>query len=197
MLRVAMIMNLVAYSVVASQPLAYMLVLSKARRALSAPAFIETRQCIDVVMNRRVPVIYLGALATLLIVLALSAHTRKWNMLATAGVAFVCLVTHLARTMLENVPINSAIHRWSTTNCAEDWEKDRAKSFRIFSYRQVVLFAGFLSLLVGPVFQLLQPTENRKSTLPVGRAEASSGRAYFGGGHELQRSETHREPRGC
>lgn len=152
MTRIAIITNLVAYSVVASQPLFYVVAMSSAQRALSAPAYIELRQHINSVMSRRVSVIYLSTLATLLVLLAASYRSWNRNLLITSGIALVCLVIDIILMVRENVPINSVIDRWSTTNYPKDWEDYRAKWFAIFNYRQVVLLVGFLSLLVGAVF---------------------------------------------
>jgi hypothetical protein len=146
MTRIAIIANLVAYSIIVSQPLFYMLAMTSAQRALSAPAYVELRQPINSVMSRRVPVIYSITLVTVSILLVLSFS-------ATTLVALVCLLVDIVFMMRENVPINRVIDRWSTTDYPEDWETYRTKWFAIFAYRQVVLLVGFLSLLFGAVFQ--------------------------------------------
>jgi hypothetical protein len=152
MIRIAIISNLIAYSIVASQPLAYMVVMGRAQRALSPAAYIELRQCINPVMTRRVPVIYLSTLATVLLLLVLSLRIGNWSGIVTATVALLCLVIDILFMLRENVPINGVIDQWSTTNYPEDWEHYRTKWFAIFAYRQVVLLVGFFSLLVGAVF---------------------------------------------
>jgi len=153
MIRIAIITNLIAYSIVVSQPLAYMLVMGRAQRSLSPAAYIELRQCINPIMTRRVPVIYLSTLATVLLLLVLSLRIRNWSGLVTATVALLCLVIDILFMMRENLPINGVIDQWSTTNYPENWEHYRTKWFAIFTYRQVVLLIGFFSLLVGAVFQ--------------------------------------------
>jgi hypothetical protein len=153
MVRIAIITNLIAYSVVVSQPLFYIVALGRAQRALSAPAYIELRQCINSVMTRRVSVIYSSALATGLLVLVLSLRLQNWSGLATATVALLCLVIDIILMMRENVPINAVIDQWSTTNYPEDWERYRTKWFGIFAYRQVLLLVGFFALLVGAATQ--------------------------------------------
>jgi hypothetical protein len=153
MIRIAIITNLVAYSIVASQPLAYIVVMSSAQRALSAPAYIELRQRINPLMSRRLPAIYLGALVVALSLIVASARFANWNVLVTTTIAFLCLVMDVILMMRENLPINAVIDRWSPTNYPEDWEGYRTKWFAIFAYRQVVLLLGFFSLLVGAAFQ--------------------------------------------
>jgi len=152
-IRIAILTNLLAYSTVVSQPLFYIVAMTSAQRALSGSAYVELRQHINSVMNRRVPVIYLTTLVTILALLVLSWRARSWNVLITTIFGLVCLLVDIALMMRENLPINGVIDRWSTTSYPEDWEAYRNKWFAIFGYRQVVLLVGFISLLVGAVFQ--------------------------------------------
>ena len=152
-MRIAILANLIAYSIVVSQPLAYIVVMTSAQRALAAPAFIELRQRINAVMTRRVPVIYLITLATTLMLLVLSMISGDWSVLVTTMVGLLCLVVDVVFMLRENAPINGVIDQWSATDYPEDWQDYRSKWFAIFAYRQVALLAGFLSLLIGAVFQ--------------------------------------------
>jgi hypothetical protein len=153
MIRIAMVLNLIAYAVVVSQPLAYLLFLGEAQRALSATAYIELRQRINPVMTRRVPAIYLTALATVLLVLVLSLRVGSASGVVTSALALLCLLVDVFFMVRENVPINGVMDRWSTTDYPEDWEHYRSRWFAIFAYRQVVLLVGFLALLAGAVFR--------------------------------------------
>jgi hypothetical protein len=153
MIRIAIVANLVAYSIVASQPLAYVFFLGRAQRALSAPAYIELRQRINPVMNRRVPIVYVAALAAAILLLVLSARTARWNVVVTTAIALLCLVIDVIFMTRESGPLNAAVDRWSTTSYPEDWERYRTKWFAVFAYRQVVLLIGLFSLLVGAAFQ--------------------------------------------
>jgi hypothetical protein len=153
MIRIAAIASVLAYAIVVSQPLAYLVFLTKAQRALSAPAYIELRQRINPVMSRRLGWIYLGALATVVLLLVLSLRSGSWNVLAAATVALLCLLVDGMLMLRENVPINSVIDRWSITDYPADWQDYRSKWFAVFGRRQVVLLVGFLSLVVGAVIQ--------------------------------------------
>jgi len=153
MIRSAILVNLVAYSIVVSQPLAYLLFLGQAQRALSAAAYIELRQRINPVMIRRLPVVYLSTLATGLLLLVLSWRMGDWVGSVTAACGILCLVIDLLLMTRANVPINSVIDQWSTTQYPEDWERYRAQWLGVFTYRQVVLLVGFFSLLLGASIQ--------------------------------------------
>jgi len=152
-IRIAILTNLLAYSTVVSQPLFYIVAMTSAQSALSGSAYVELRQHINSVMNRRVPVIYLTTLVTILALLVISWRARSWNVLITTILGLVCLLVDIALMMRENLPINGVIDRWSTTSYPGDWEAYRNKWFAIFGYRQAVLLVGFISLLVGAVFQ--------------------------------------------
>lgn len=67
--------------------------------------------------------------------------------------AYRCVVDYRSSLGINEykAPINSVIDRWSTTSYPQDWERYRAKWLAIFRYRQIVLVAGFIGLLVGAV----------------------------------------------
>ncbi|HZR82916.1 MAG TPA: hypothetical protein VFD92_17605 [Candidatus Binatia bacterium] len=152
MLRIATMTSLAAYSVVASQPLAYIFFMTAAQRALSAPAYVELRQRINPVMNRRVPAVYLVALATVLLLLALALAAGRWSLVATTTAALLCLVVDTAFMLRENAPINGIMDRWSPSAPPADWSDYREKWFAVYAYRQIAVLVGFLSLLVGAVY---------------------------------------------
>lgn len=153
MVRIAILTNLLAYSIVASQPLFYALALGRAQRALSGAAYVELRQRIDAVMKRRVPVLYPLALVTTLALVALAWRSRDGSVLVTAAFALVCLLVDAALMLRENVPLNEVIDRWSPADPPADWESYRSRWFAIFGYRQAVLLLGFVGLLAGAVFR--------------------------------------------
>ena len=153
MIRLAILTNLVAYSAVVSQPLFYIVALTTVQRALSAPAFVELRQRINAVMDRRIPVIYGTTLVTSLLLLVVSWRTGSATVLVTTIVALLCLVADAALMVRKNVPINAVMNRWSTTDYPGDWDGYRSRWFAVFGYRQIVLLIGYVSLLVGAAFQ--------------------------------------------
>lgn len=153
MIGISILVNLLAYSTIVSQPLFYLFALTSAQHALSGPAYIELRQRINAVMNRRVPVVYATTLLTTLVLLGLAWRADEARLLVTTVVALLCLVADVALMLRENVPINAVVDRWSTTDYPGDWVDYRRRWFAIFAYRQAILFVGFISLLIGAVFQ--------------------------------------------
>lgn len=153
MLRIALLSNLMAYTIVVCQPLAYLVFMSKAQQGLSAAAYIELRQRINPIMSRRVPVIYVAALVILLVLIGIAASGSSRHVLVTTSIALACLIIDLIFMLRENVPINGVVDGWSTTSYPADWERFRQQWFTTFAYRQVVLLVGYVSLLVGAVYQ--------------------------------------------
>lgn len=146
-----MLVNLIAYGLVASQPAAYLVFLGTAQRALSAPAYVELRQRINPVMSRRLPVLYGVTLVTELVLLVLAQRMGAGIVVVTTALALLCLVADAYFMLRASVPINAVMDRWSTAAYPDDWESSRAQWFAVFRYRQVALLIGFVSLAVGAV----------------------------------------------
>lgn len=153
MIAATLLASLLGYSIVVSQPLAYIVFLRKAQRTLSAPAYVELRQRINAVMNRRVSWIYLGTLAALLLQMVGAWRSGAWTVLACAAVATACLFADTYFMLHESVPINAAVDGWSPADPPADWADHREKWFAVFGKRQAVLLVGFSALLVGVVFR--------------------------------------------
>lgn len=147
------IASVLAYAVVVSQPLAYLVFLTAAQRALTAPAYIELRQRINPVMTRRLGTIYVAALVAVLLLLGLALRGGQGTVTAGAAVALLCLVVDAVLMLRENVPINRVIDGWSTTDYPAEWQHYRDRWFAVFSTRQVVLLIGFAAVVAGAVVQ--------------------------------------------
>ena len=149
MLSVALLASLFAYSLVASQPLFYLVALGGAQRALSASAYVELRQRINPLMVRRIPVIYGSALLALIALLVLSLRSGSGLLALAAGVALAGLLVDAVLMLRVSVPINTRIDAWTVADQPADWQEHRARWFAIFAYRSAALLAGFASLLAG------------------------------------------------
>lgn len=153
MLRIATLANLIAYSIVVSQPLAYAVFLGRVQQTLSPPAYVELRQRINPTMAARVPTIYVGTLLTLLSMIGLALREGASLTLATSVIALVCLLIDVLFMVRKNLPINRIVDQWSTTDIPADWARHRDAWFAAFGSRAIALFIGFLSALVGAVFR--------------------------------------------
>jgi hypothetical protein len=139
------------FAVVVSQPLFYLVALSRASGALSAPAYVELRQRINAVMNVRLVLLY-GATVVSTLVLIWAAVARGERLLAAAAlVALAGLVVDAIVAVRRNVPINTRMDGWSPTNVPADWQSQRAGWNAAFSIRQVVLGGAYAALLMGVI----------------------------------------------
>ena len=151
MLELATFTTLALFAVVVSQPLFYLVALSRASGALSAPAYVELRQRINEVMNVRLVPLY-GATLVSTLVLIWAAFARGERVLGAAAlIAVAGLVTDAVLAVRRNVPINTRMDGWSPTNVPADWETHRARWTAAFSTRQIVLAFAYSALLVGVV----------------------------------------------
>ncbi len=151
MIRIAILANLATFSLIVSQPLFYLMALTNAQRGLSAAAYIELRQRINPVMNKRVPLVYAAGLITGVLVLGLAFWSAQGLVLGTTLVALLCLLADVLFMTRESLPLNSVMDGWSPTDYPPDWQSYREEWLIMFGYRQVILLIGFASLLVGAV----------------------------------------------
>lgn len=152
MIRIAMLANLATFSIIVSQPLFYLLALTAAQRGLSAAAYIELRQRLNPVMNRRVPLLYGAALITSVGLLGLAYRAGNGFVLGTTVLALLGLIADLGYMIRKNVPINRVMDGWSPSNHPPDWHAYRDKWLGMFAYRQVLLAVAFVSLLTGAIY---------------------------------------------
>ena len=145
--------SLIFYTATVSQPLFYLIALGNASRNMRAPAYVEMRHRIDEQMRRNGAVVYYGTLFSTLLLVAV-AFFEKNSMLPFAILAFAGLIADISFMKRGNIPINAIINTWTPEQYPVDWERHRDQWLRYFSYRQIALFAGFLSLLAGVVFPL-------------------------------------------
>ena len=151
LLKITLLLNLLAWSIIAGQAYMYIISLTDVSKNLDAPGYIRFRQLTDRnFMAKYKWVIYAAMILTPLLCIL----TIKQNgfVLACSLVTLLCLVLDLVFTMKGNMPINKLINTWTVENYAPDWERYREKWLSIYSRRQVVTIAGFISLLIAALF---------------------------------------------
>jgi hypothetical protein len=143
--------TLALFALVASQPLFYLVALSRASGTLAGPAYVELRQRINAVMNVRLVPLYGATLATTGL-LAWLAFARGERLLGAAALAALAgLVADAILAVRRNVPINTQMDAWDPAAPPADWETQRARWRDAFATRQAVLSAAFALLLAGVV----------------------------------------------
>jgi len=150
--KIILLITLLSYSVIASQPFMYILALKHAQLNLDGNSYTALRKLINASMNNNFKyILYTTVFATLALIIV-NIKDPGGVVFITATIAFVALVVDIFLTLKGNLPINAAIDTWSPGNLPANWTDYRTSWFRIFHYRQVATIIGFASLLIGSVF---------------------------------------------
>ena len=150
--KIILLLTLIAYSVVVSQPFMYILALKNTQLALGGSSYTEVRQLIDANMRDTFKyVVYAVLLANLaLVIVNLKAPLSV--PFITALIAFIALIVDILLMVKGSMPLNEVINTWSPENYPVNWKDIRQQWFTVFQYRQIANGIGFLSLLAGVVF---------------------------------------------
>jgi hypothetical protein len=151
-IKIIMLINLLAYSFVVSQPFSYIIALRNVQREMQPAAYIELRQLTDKNFQVKFRIVLYVTLLTCSILTLLSSMDLTGLLFLTSAAALVGLVVEIILAVKGNVPINRVINSWSAGNYPANWEEYRSRWLSIFAKRQVVSIIGFLCLLVGAVF---------------------------------------------
>lgn len=151
MLGLATFVTLALFSLVASQPLFYLVSLGRASGGLSGPAYAELRQRINAVMNRRLVPLYGATLASALLLAWAALARGERGLAAAAALASAGLVADAVLAVRRNVPINAEMDHWSPSDPPADWATWRARWAAAFATRQIVLSLAWAILLAGVV----------------------------------------------
>jgi len=150
--KIILLIAVLSYSIIASQPFMYILALKQTQMNLSANSYTEVRKLIDIAMRSNFKyVLYTAVLASFVLMLVNLKNPTGITFI-TATIALVLLIADILLTVKGSLPINDVINSWSADAIPIDWSVYRDKWFRIFYYRQIAGITGFLSLLIGVVF---------------------------------------------
>jgi hypothetical protein len=151
-LKLLLLLNLIGFAIIASQPLFYLLALSDSQKKLAAPAYIELRKLLDKNLKLKLKALYYTTLISIILLVIFSFSTVVPLLFISACIAFCTLVLDIAISMKRNVPINKIINNWEVDAYPMHWQLIRRKWFYFYHIRQVAGIIGFISLLVGVVF---------------------------------------------
>jgi hypothetical protein len=151
--KIILLITLLSYSLIVSQSFMYILSLRKAQLGLSGSAYTELRQLLDANMRARFKwPTYIALLANLaLIIVNLQGPSNL--LFGTVVIAFTGLIIDVALTLKRSIPLNEIINKWSATNYPDNWKEIRQQWLEVFQKRQIVNIIGFVSLLIGVIFQ--------------------------------------------
>jgi hypothetical protein len=151
MLAAATWSSLVLFATVVSQPLFYWMALGRATRQLSAPAYVELRQQVNLAIKQRLTRLYIATLLSLLVLIVTAFIERGWSLAMGAWIALLALVMDVVLAKRLNVPINTRMDAWSLGQIPEDWQDQRVLWDAALGTRRIVLLLGFASLTLAIV----------------------------------------------
>ena len=152
-IKILVLVNLMAFAFLASQPLFYLMAFSEAQKSLRATAYIELRKQLDRSIKPTLSFAYYFTMATLLLLLIASLQATNYLLLATTLISVAALVTDIVLALKTNIPINNIISQWDADNYPRHWQLFRRKWFYFYHMRQAAGLVGFAALLFGAVFR--------------------------------------------
>lgn len=151
-IKIIMLINLLAYSVIVSQSFLYMLALRNVQKTMQAASYIELRKLLDKNFQAKFRIVFYTSLVTCTVLTILCSMHLTGLLFITSATALTGLVAETILIVKGNLPINKIINTWTPENYPPDWQMYRSKWLSIFAQRQAANIIGFLSLLVGAVF---------------------------------------------
>ena len=151
-IKIIILINLILYSIVASQSFSYIISLTNVQQNMTATEYITFRKLTDKNFQLKFkPVIYAAVISNILLLIFRSNHFPD-IVFITAALSLLALAADILIALKGNIPVNNIINRWTADHYPADWERDRTKWFRAFYKRQVLNIAGFVLLLTGAIF---------------------------------------------
>lgn len=150
--KITLLVALMAYAVIASQPFMYIFSLKHVQLNLNANSYIELRKLTDTAMRANFKYVLYVALLANIALAALTIKTPNSILFMTTTIALVALIADVMLTLKGSLPINDVMNTWSADNYPSNWQDFRAQWFAVFQYRQIAGIIGFVSLAIGAVF---------------------------------------------
>lgn len=152
-IKIIRLVHLVAYLIVTSQLLFYLIILGNAMKAVSLNSYFELRRVVDTLMNQRFRMIYYTCLGLSLLTIIFASGNPKSPFFISVALAFVCLVIDVIIAQQKNVPLNKLSNTYTTKSADHDWQDIRTQWLRYIRYRGIFIVAGMIALLMGLVWE--------------------------------------------
>ena len=151
-IKIIILINLILYSIVASQSFSYIISLTNVQQNMTATEYITFRKLTDKNFQLKFkPVIYAAVISNILLLIFRSNHFPD-IVFITAALSLLALAADILIALKGNIPVNNIINRWTADHYPADWATYRAKWFQAFYKRQILNIAGFASVLVDAIF---------------------------------------------
>jgi hypothetical protein len=150
--KIIILLNLVSFAFVVSQPLFYILAMSEAQKTLRPASYIELRNLLDKKLQINLRFVYYATIFSNMLLVLMSWYSGSNLLLITSLIAMVSLIADMVLMFKGDIPVNKAIQNSTPENYPSDWKNYRSKGFFYYHRRQLVDIIGFFSLLTGAVF---------------------------------------------
>lgn len=151
-IKILLLLNLIGFAFVVSQPFFYLLALSNAQKSLDAPSYIELRKQLDKNLQVTLRLVYYITLISALMLTLFTFSFTLSLLFISSLIALCALLTDIVLAFTGDIPLNNIINTWNATSYPRHWKLVRKKWFYFFHLRQLVTIIGFISLLIGVVF---------------------------------------------
>lgn len=151
-IKIIMLVNLLAYSIIVSQAFTYIIALRNVQQLMQPAAYIELRQLLDKNYQVKYRLVVYFTLLSCTVLTILCSMDLSGLLFQTSAAALLALIADIVLTLKGNMPINKEINTWSAEQYPANWQDYRRKWLSIFAKRQVLIIAGFLCLLAGAIF---------------------------------------------
>ena len=112
-IKILLLLNLIGFAFVVSQPFFYLLALSNAQKNLEAPSYIELRQQLDKNLQVTLRLVYYVTVISALL-LTLFTFTATLSLLFLASFVALCaLLTDIVLAFTGDIPLNNIINTWN------------------------------------------------------------------------------------
>ncbi len=138
---------------IVSQSFIYIIALRNVQQNMQPASYIELRKLLDKNFQSKFRIVLYTGFVTGSILTVLCSMNPGSLLFITAAIGLIALIVEIIIAVKGNVPINRIINTWSPENYPGNWTVYRAKWLSVFAIRQIVNITGFVSLLVGAVFE--------------------------------------------
>lgn len=147
-IKILHLIQIIAYVVVASQLIFYLMVLIDALKKVSLHNFLEQRQAVDSIFLKRYQPIYYTALLFTLIMVTINVYQALANALLLQSVALLCLVADITIARRKNAPINKQVNTYTPGDQNADWQSIRIQWLNFIRVRGIFIAIGLFALIV-------------------------------------------------
>lgn len=146
--KILHLIQIIAYVIVASQLVFYLMVMIDALKKVSIDNFLEQRQAIDSIFLKRYQPIYYTALLFTLIMITAYVYQELASSILLQVIALLCLIADITIARKKNAPINKLVNTYIPGDQNTDWQRVRTQWLHFIRVRGIFIAIGLLALMI-------------------------------------------------